>query len=66
MADFAAHQLPQLQSLCGFILCARSPSCGMERVKVYTPYESRKSGVGLFAAALMAAMPRCRSRRMGA
>ncbi|AIJ07167.1 MULTISPECIES: YbgA family protein [Edwardsiella] len=57
MADFAARQLPQLQSLCGFILCARSPSCGMERVKVYTPHEARKSGMGLFAAALMAAMP---------
>ncbi|EKS7793150.1 DUF1722 domain-containing protein [Edwardsiella piscicida] len=57
MEDFAARQLPQLQSLCGFIFCARSPSCGMERVKVYTPHEARKNGVGLFAAALMTAMP---------
>ncbi|UCQ55051.1 DUF1722 domain-containing protein [Edwardsiella tarda] len=57
MQAFSAHQLPHLQALCGFILCARSPSCGMERVKVYTAQEARKSGVGLFAAALMAAMP---------
>ena len=42
----------------GFIFKSQSPSCGMERVKVYreTGY-GHKDGVGLFAAALMAAWP---------
>jgi len=45
--------------LCGYILQKGSPSCGMERVKVYpeaggTP---TKSGRGVFAEALMEALP---------
>jgi len=37
--------------LCGFILKSKSPTCGMERVKVYqeTNSPSEKKGVGLFA-----------------
>jgi len=46
------------EKLCGFIFKSRSPSSGMERVKVYT----EKGGVagrasGLFAAAFMKAFP---------
>jgi len=37
--------------LCGFILKSSSPTCGLERVKVYKPFNapSVKNGVGLFA-----------------
>ncbi|PUE66409.1 YbgA family protein [Arcobacter lacus] len=37
--------------LCGFILKSASPTCGMERVKVYKPFNapSVKNGVGVFA-----------------
>lgn len=37
--------------ICGFILKSKSPTCGMERVKVYQEINapSKKEGVGLFA-----------------
>jgi uncharacterized protein YbbK (DUF523 family) len=37
--------------LCGFILKSASPTCGLERVKVYKPFNapSVKNGVGVFA-----------------
>lgn len=40
--------------LCGFILKSKSPTCGMERVKVYQEINvpSEKKGVGLFAQAI--------------
>lgn len=44
--------------LCGFVLKKDSPSCGMERVKVYTTGgPADKGGRGLFAEALMTALP---------
>lgn len=46
------------QRLSGFVLKKDSPSCGMERVKVYTPAAMpERGGRGLFAQALMAALP---------
>ncbi len=46
------------EDLCGFILKSRSPSCGMERVKVYSS-EARfvRKGAGLFARAFMDRFP---------
>lgn len=43
------------QHLSGFIFTAKSPSCGMERVKVYSPdgKKCEKQGVGLFAQQIM-------------
>lgn len=43
----------------GFIFCAKSPSCGMERVKVYSPEGNslKSDGVGAFAREIMAANP---------
>ena len=37
--------------LCGFILKSSSPTCGMERVKIYKPFNapSEKKGIGVFA-----------------
>lgn len=46
------------ENICGFIFKSRSPSCGMERVKVYNDRGSaRKTGVGLFARAFMDTFP---------
>ena len=45
-----ANQI-QEEELCGFILKSKSPTCGMERVKVYPQDKgmSEKNGVGVFA-----------------
>lgn len=49
------------QDLRGYVLKSKSPSCGMERVKLYEAPGSKgmpaRQGVGLFAAALMARLP---------
>jgi uncharacterized protein YbgA (DUF1722 family)/uncharacterized protein YbbK (DUF523 family) len=46
------------EDLCGFIFKSRSPSSGMERVKVYTDKGMPvKKGVGLFARAFMDRFP---------
>ncbi len=48
----------EAEGLCGFIFKSRSPSSGMERVKVFNDKGvAVKSGVGLFAAAFMAHFP---------
>ncbi|WP_418185447.1 YbgA family protein [Aliarcobacter vitoriensis] len=49
----------QKDDLCGFILKSSSPSCGMDRVKVYKPFNapSVKNGVGVFAKKLKEKMP---------
>ncbi len=57
MTSYARSRVAQLRemNLCGFILKKDSPSCGMERVKVYgaprTP--PAKKGRGLFSAELL-------------
>jgi uncharacterized protein YbgA (DUF1722 family)/uncharacterized protein YbbK (DUF523 family) len=45
--------------LSGYVFCAKSPSCGMERVKVYSPEGNalKSDGVGIFAKEIMAANP---------
>ena len=51
------EQLPR-ERLSGFVLKKDSPSCGMERVKVYTSHGMpERAGRGLFAEALMARYP---------
>ncbi|QUG76659.1 DUF1722 domain-containing protein [Erwinia sp. E602] len=59
MQHFSAEKVSQLQHLCGYIVCAKSPSCGMERVRVYQPdnNNNRKAGTGIFTRELMAQMP---------
>ncbi len=59
MERFSRDKVSQLQHLCGYIVCAKSPSCGMERVRIYQPdnNNNRKAGVGLFTRELMAQMP---------
>lgn len=59
MTGFTAEYLSRLGKLSGFIVCAKSPSCGMERVRVYDEKgnRGRKEGVGLFTGALMDKYP---------
>ncbi|HAB73964.1 MAG: 2-thiouracil desulfurase family protein [Pantoea sp.] len=59
MNDWSAERVKSLHHLCGYILCAKSPSCGMERVRVYEPdtNNNRKAGMGLFAEKLKAELP---------
>lgn len=59
MASFAASYLPGISDFAGFIVCAKSPSCGMERVRLYDEQGNRgaKAGTGLFTAALMEEYP---------
>lgn len=45
------------QALCGYILKKDSPSCGMERVKVWDNTMPSRDGVGLFARRLMENFP---------
>ncbi|MDD2737960.1 MAG: DUF523 and DUF1722 domain-containing protein [Methylomonas lenta] len=46
-----------LEGLCGYILKKDSPSCGMERVKVYKNDIPARSGVGVFANYLQTHFP---------
>jgi uncharacterized protein YbgA (DUF1722 family)/uncharacterized protein YbbK (DUF523 family) len=44
--------------LCGYILKSKSPSCGMERVKIYNPKGmATKDGVGIYAEVLIKGYP---------
>ncbi len=63
MQRFAAARVRALdgEELAGFVLKSKSPSCGMARVKLYDADRPERvpepTGVGLFAAALMARFP---------
>jgi len=56
MRSYAAARVGRLagERLCGYVLKKDSPSCGMERVKVYGAGMPTKSGRGVFAEALLA------------
>jgi uncharacterized protein YbgA (DUF1722 family)/uncharacterized protein YbbK (DUF523 family) len=59
MRDFASRRLAELEELdlCGYILKKDSPSCGMERVRLYSGATASRTGRGLFAAALLDRWP---------
>lgn len=60
MIDHSSSYCDSLDDISGYILTSNSPSCGMERVKVYQDENSRmgkKDGVGLFASVLMNRFP---------
>ncbi|HAD49197.1 DUF523 and DUF1722 domain-containing protein [Idiomarina sp.] len=54
LSDFADKIQLKAQQLSGYVLCAKSPSCGMERVKLYDPDtgHAQKEAMGIFAARL--------------
>ncbi len=59
LVEFSEQKVKQLSSLGGYIFCAKSPTCGMERVLEYKvgTNNATKSGVGVFAKALMERYP---------
>lgn len=59
MANYFERQQSSLEPLDGYILAAKSPSCGMERIKIHNE-EGRllhRDGRGMFAEALMKSFP---------
>ncbi len=58
MNAWSTKAVPGMHDLSGFILKNNSPSCGMERVRVYDANGApSRDGIGLFADNLMKAMP---------
>ena len=61
MESFAYRRVRELagENLCGFIFKSKSPSSGMERIKVYNDkgMPSSNQGVGIFARIFMEAFP---------
>lgn len=58
LSDYAFETIPQISPLSGFVFKKDSPSCGMERVKVYDHNNMPgKTGQGIFANVVMQALP---------
>jgi len=57
LQDYARQVVPQLDGYCGYIFKRASPSCGMERVKVYRDGNLIGTDRGIFAASIMLALP---------
>ncbi len=59
MQAFSQKRIAGFEHLCGYIVCAKSPTCGMERVRVYEPESknNRKAGTGIYTAELMKRFP---------
>lgn len=59
MVEYSKSKVAELEEaqLCGYIVCAKSPTCGMERVKVYKNNGAENIGVGLYTNELMQKMP---------
>jgi uncharacterized protein YbgA (DUF1722 family)/uncharacterized protein YbbK (DUF523 family) len=58
LRDYSERTAGSLQGLCGFVLKKDSPTCGMERVKVYNDKGMPQAeGVGIFARAVQQANP---------
>lgn len=57
LRDYARSVVPQLNKVCGYIFKKSSPSCGMERVKVYRNGMPHGSDRGAYAAVIMQSLP---------
>lgn len=57
MNRWSKARVAKLEGLDGYVLKKNSPSCGLERVKVYGPKNAPLPGRGLFAAALIERWP---------
>lgn len=60
LAGYGRKMAASLTRVSGYILKKDSPSCGMERVKVYPPEPARppeKNGVGIYAGVILEALP---------
>lgn len=57
LQEYARSVVPLLDRVCGYIFKKSSPSCGMERVKVYRNGNPVASGRGAYAGTIMQALP---------
>lgn len=58
LAAYGRRQARELDDVSGYVFKSRSPSCGMERVKIYqTDGAPAKSGRGIYADAFLSAQP---------
>lgn len=59
MLAFTESKLPSLHDLSGYVVCAKSPSCGMERVKLFDKNGALlgRQAIGLFTRQLMQRYP---------
>lgn len=58
MHTFTEQRLADLQHLCGYVVCAKSPSCGMVDTKIFKPSgEIDGLGTGIYTAQLLKQMP---------
>jgi len=53
LQDYATRQKDLHAELCGYILKKDSPSCGMERVKIYANDITHRTGIGIYAEQMM-------------
>ena len=57
LQDYARSVVPKLDGFCGYIFKRGSPSCGMERVKVYRNGNLLGTDRGAYAAVIMDCLP---------
>ena len=57
LTDYALAMSQKLGHLSGYVFCAKSPSCGMERVRLYGEAAGAKIGIGIYARTLMQQLP---------
>jgi uncharacterized protein YbgA (DUF1722 family)/uncharacterized protein YbbK (DUF523 family) len=58
LEDFALNTATSLEGLSAYVFMSKSPSCGMERVKLYNAKgHAEKKGVGVYARVIMASLP---------
>ncbi|MBZ9781754.1 DUF523 and DUF1722 domain-containing protein [Pseudomonas sp. REP124] len=58
LAEYGQHMASELDDICGYIFMQKSPSCGLERVKVYHANGApHGSGQGIYAQAFCAQHP---------
>jgi len=59
LIEYGQKVAKMTKHLSGYIFCAKSPTCGMERVKIYSPEGNslKADGIGAFAKEIMTANP---------
>ncbi|KNC08753.1 membrane protein [Klebsiella sp. RIT-PI-d] len=59
MEAWSHQRIRHFDKLCGYIVCAKSPSCGMERVRIYDEEGNgnRKAERGIYTRVLMETFP---------
>ena len=57
LKEYANSIKAELETLSGYIFTARSPSCGVQQVKLVDEESVQESGIGIFAARIMQTYP---------